>query len=89
MNCKNKSRNKSPVSTPVSASTQDPKRFDKAKKNKKKKYHKDKKKSRKSRDTPTFGVNAAKVGDKKRRRKKKDPREITYYNCNKLGYYAD
>ena len=44
--------------------------------------------SRESKDTPAFGVNAAKVEDKKKG-KKKDPKEVTCYNCNKLEHYAD
>ena len=89
MTCGDKSRDKSPASTPASASIQDPESSDKTRKDKKKKQHRDKKDSRESRDTSASGVNAAKVGDKKRRRKKKGPREITCYNCNKLGQYTD
>ena len=83
VNCEDKSRGKHPVSTPTSTSTQDPEPSNKARKNKKKKQHKDKRDSRESRDTLASRVNAAEVGDKKRRRKKKDSKEVTCYNCNK------
>ena len=87
-NCGDKSRGKGPASTPTFASPNlEP--SNKAKKDKKKKQHRDKRDFRESRDTPAFGVNATKVGDKKRRRKKKDPKKVTYYNCNKVGHYAD
>ena len=62
--------------------------MDKARKDKKKKQHRDKRDSRESRDTPASGVNAAKVGDKKRR-KRKDLSKVMCYNYNKLGHYAD
>ena len=78
---------KSKIKALVSALT-NPEPFDKARKNKKKKQHRDKRDSRESRDTPGFGVNAAKVGDKKKR-KRKDLSKVTCYNCNKLGHYAD
>ena len=85
----NSKTSKGPASTPVSASTQDPKSSDKARKDKKKKQYRDKRDSRESRDTPASGVNVTEVGDKKGRRKRKDPSEVTCYNCNKLGHYAD
>lgn len=72
----------------VSTPTQDAKPFNKAKKVKKKKQHKDKRDSRDSTISAT-GNNAEFSGNGKRRRKKKDVRKITYYNCNKLGQYAD
>ena len=84
MSCGDESRGKSLASTPAPAST-DLELSDKAKKDKKKKQHRDK---RESKNTPASGVNAAEVGDKNRR-KRKDPREVMCYNCNKLGYYAD
>ena len=80
----NREEGKGPVFTPASAFT-DLEPSDKARKDKKKKQHRDKKESR---DTLASGVNAAKVRDKKKR-KKKDPREVTCYNYNKLRYYAD
>ena len=82
------SKGKSSASTPASAST-DPKPSDKARKDKKKKQHRDKRDSRESRDTPASGFNVTEVGEKKRRRKRKDPSEITCYNCNKPGHYAN
>ena len=89
MNHRHKSRGKGSTYTPASASTQDPEPSDKAKKIKKKKQHRDKMDSRESRDTSVSRVNATEIGDKKRKRKNKDPREVIYYNYNKLGYYAD
>ena len=78
---------KAPASTPESEPS------DKARKEKKKKQYKDKRDSREPRDstTPATGVNAAEVGDKKKKKKKKkrDASEVTCYNCNKLGHYAD
>ena len=85
----NSKTSKDPASTPASASTQDPESSDKGRKDKKKKQHRDKRDSRESRDTPASGVNVTEVGDKKGRRKRKDPSEVTCYNCNKLGHYAD
>ena len=81
---------KGPASTPTSAST-NPEPSEKARKDKKKKQHRDKRDSRESRDrdTPASGVNVTEVGEKKRRRKRKDPSEVTCYNCNKLGHYTD
>ena len=73
----------------ASTFTQESKPFDKARKVKKKRHHRDKRDSRKPRDTPVSRVNAAEVGDKKRKRKKKDLKEVTCYNSNKLGHYAD
>ena len=65
----------------------------KARKEKKKKQYKDRRDSKEPRDstTPATGVNAAEVGDKKKKKKKKkrDASEVTCYNCNKLGHYAD
>ena len=55
---------------------------DKARKDKKKKQHKAKRDS-----IPATGVNKATVGDQ--RMKKKDISEISYYNCNKKGYYSN
>ena len=81
--CRDKSKTKAPASAPTNS-----KPSDKAKKNKKKKQHRDKRDSRDLRDTPAFEVNAAEVRDNKKR-KRKDPSKVTYYNCNKLGYYAD
>ena len=77
----------SKIKAPASTST-NPKPSDKTRKDKKKKQHRDKRDSRESRDTPASGVNAAEVGDKKRR-KRKDSSKVTCYNCNKLGHYAD
>ena len=78
---------KAPASTPESEP------FDKARKDKKKKQYKNRKDSGEPKNSNTLAtkVNAAKVGNKKRRKKKKkkDKSEIIYYNCNKLGYYAD
>ena len=88
VSCGDESRGKGPASTPASTFT-NPESSNKARKDKKKKQHRDKRDSRKSRDTPASGVNITEVGDKKRRRKKKDPSEVTCYNCNKLGHYAD
>ena len=88
MSRRDESRDKGPASTFASAST-DPESFNKARKDKKKKQHRDKRDSRESKDTPASGVNVIKVGDKKRRRKKRDPREVTCYNCNELDHYAD
>ena len=84
MSRRDESRDKGPASTLASAFT-NPEPSDKARKDKKKKQHRDK---RESRDTPASEVNATEVGDKKRR-KKKDLREVTCYNCNKQGHYAD
>ena len=53
----------------------------KARKDQKKKQHRDKRDSREFRDTPISGINTTRVKDKKRRRKKKDPREVMCYNC--------
>ena len=78
-----KSKTKAPASAPTNLEPSD-----KARKDKKKKQHRDKRDSRESKDTPASGVNAAEVGDKKRRRTK-DLSKVTYYNCNKLGHYAD
>ena len=78
-----KSKTKTPASAPTNLEPSD-----KARKDKKKQQHRDKRDSRESRDTLTSGVNAAEVGDKKRR-KKKDPSKVMCYNCNKLGYYVD
>ena len=83
MTCGDESKIKAPVSAPT-----DPEPSNKARKNKMKKQHRDKRDSRESRDIPASGVNAAEVGDKKRR-KKKDSSKVTCYNCNKLGHYAD
>ena len=79
-----KPRGKGPASTPASTST-DPESLNKARKDKKKKQYRDKKESW---DTLVSEINAAEVGDKKKR-KRKDPREVTCYYCNKLGHYAD
>ena len=78
---------KGPASTPTSAST-DPKLSEKARKNKKKKQYRDKRDSREFRDKNTLasGVNVTEVGEKKRRRKRKDLSKVTCYNCNKLGH---
>ena len=66
---------------------------DKARKDKKKKQYKDRKNSKEPRDfiIPANGINTAEIGDEKRKKKKKkkDASEVTCYNCNKLGYYAD
>ena len=87
MSCRDKSRGQGPASTLASAST-NPEPSDKARNDKKKKQHRDKRDFRESRDTSASEVNAAEVRDKKKR-KKKDPIKVTYYNCNKLGHYAD
>ena len=90
VNYKNDSKPfKGPASTPASVSTQDPEPSDKARKDKKKKQHRDKRNSRESRDTSASEVNVTEVGNKKRWRKRKDPREVMYYNCNKPGHYVD
>ena len=83
---------KGSVSPPASASIQDSKPFDKAKKNKKKKYWRGKRDSKEPKDssTPAFGVNAAKVGgDRQWRKNKKDISGVTYYNSNKKGYFLN
>ena len=78
---------KAPASTPESESS------DKARKEKKNKQYKGRRDSREPTDstTPATGVNVAEVGDKKKKKKKKkrDASEVTCYNCNKLGHYAD
>lgn len=86
MNCGDKSIAKCPASALVSASTQDSKPFNKAKKDKKKKQHKDKKDSRELRESSTSanGVNKTKIGS----RRKKSVSEITRYNYNKKEDYA-
>ena len=81
-------RGKGPAFTPASAST-NPESSNKAKKDKKKKQYRDKRDSKEFRDTPSFGVNVTEIGDKKRRRKRKDSSKVMCYNCNKLGYYID
>ena len=80
--CGDEPKNKALVSTSAQDSSSNK---DKFRKDKKKKQNKNKRDS----NIPVSGVNAAEVGDKKRRKKKKDVREITYYNCNKLEYYTD
>ena len=77
--------------TPASASTQDSKPSDKARKDKKKKYYQDKRDSKEPKDstTPAFGVNMAEVGGKGRRKNKRDVSEITCFNCNKKGHYSN
>ena len=89
MNHGDKSKSKNPVFTPASASTQDLEPFNKAKKDKKKKQYRDKRNSKESRDTPASRINITEVGNEKKRRKEKDPREVTCYNYNKLEHYAD
>ena len=87
VNCGDDSKaSKGPASTPTSASTQDSELSDKARREKKKKQHKDKKDFKESRDSsiPVTGVSKAEVGGKR----KKDISEVTYYNCNKKGYFA-
>ena len=78
---------KAPASIPESEPS------DKARKDKKKKQYKDRRDSREPRDStiPATRVNAAEVRDKKKKKKKKkrDASEVTCYNCNKLGHYAD
>lgn len=77
---------------PMSISTQDFGPSDKAKKDKKKKLHKDK---RDSKDLGNFKnstildtrVNMAEIEGK--RRGKKDVNEVTYYICNRRGYFAN
>ena len=81
-------RGKDPTSTLTSASN-DLAPSDKARKNKKKKQYRDKRDSRESRDTSASVIIVTKVGEKKRRRKRKDLSDVTCYNCNKLGHYAD
>ena len=75
----------------ASAPAQDSKPSDKSRRDKKKKHYREKKDSKEPKEstTPASGVNAAEVGGKRRRRNKKDPSKVTYYNCNKLGYYAN
>lgn len=78
--CENKPRDKAPMST----SAQD---FffnkNKSRRDKKKKQHKNKRDS----TIPTFRVNTAEVGDKKKRKKKKkNMNKIMCYNCNKMGH---
>ena len=89
MNCEDESRGKSPASTLASASTQDSESSNKARKDKKKKQHMGKKEFMESRDIPASRVNVTEVGDKTRRKKRKNPKEVMYYNCNKLGHYVD
>ena len=82
---------KGSASTPVSASTQDFEPSNKVKKDKKKKYWQGKRDSKKPKDStnPAFGVNAAEVRSKGRRRKKKDVSEIICFNCNKKRHYSN
>ena len=82
------SRGKGLASTPASAST-DSEPSNKARIDKKKKQHRDKRDSREFKDTLAFEVNMTEVGDKEKRRKRKDPSKVTYYNCNRLGHYAE
>ena len=82
---------KGSASTPTSASTQDSKPSDKTKNNKKKKYWRGKRDFKKPKNFTNLasGVNAAEVGSKGKRKKKKDVGEITYFNCNKKGHYSN
>ena len=86
VNCGDKSKVKSPASTPA----QDFEPSNKARKDKKKKYYRDKRDSREFKDSTTlaFGVNAAKVGGKKKKNKK-DVSEVKYFNCNKKKHYVN
>ena len=74
----------------ASIPTQDSEPFNKSRINKKKKQHRDKKNSREPTNSiiPTFGVNTAEVKGKKKRNKK-DVREITCYNYIKKRYHSD
>ena len=85
-----KSKTRAPASTPA----QDSEPSNKSRKDKKKKHYREKKDSREPREdstTPASGVNTAEVGGggKSSRRNRKDPSEVTCYNCNKKGHFAD
>ena len=82
---------KGSASIPASASNQDSEPSDKAKKDKKKNWR-GKRDSREPKDstTPVSGVNTAKVGGGKQKRKnKKDISGVTCYNCNKKGHFLN
>ena len=84
------SKTKAPASTPA----QDSEPSNKSRKDKKKKHYREKKDSREPREdstTPASGVNTAEVGEggKSSRKNKKDPSEVTCYNCNKKRHFAD
>ena len=81
----------SSASIPASAFTQDSESFDKAKKDKKKKYWQGKRDFKKPKDFTNLasGINAANVGGKEKKRKKKDVSEITWFNCHKKGHYLN
>lgn len=78
---KNHCRDKFKAKAFKPSSTPDSKPSDKSRKDKKKKQQK----NQWDFTIPATEVNAAEIGDKKK--KKKDVNEITYYNCNKKKHY--
>ena len=89
-NGKRSLRRQSRAKGPTSTHAQDFEPFNKAMKDKKKKQYRKKRDFKEPKDfnTPASGVNAAKVGSK-RKKNKKDVSKVTYFNCNKKGHYAN